>query len=103
MNISVEEIRFVEILLILNTVGWGIATYLGKRELHSISKKFDNQSASIERLNEKLSFAITREECDDNRDKLWDKYDKLSDKHKNYGERLAYLEGVKDHHPYTQR
>jgi hypothetical protein len=83
-----SEITVVEMLLTLNTAGWGLAIWLGKRQLLGLSNKVDV-------LTEKVATMIARDECDDNRTRIWSKYDKLSDRQKESSERLARLEGPK--------
>jgi len=86
------EMRMIEMLLFLNTIGWGVAIWLGKRQLSDITGKVDS-------LIEKIGGAVSREECDDKRDKIWGKVDALRSSHnsieRDHGERIARLEGPK--------
>ena len=74
-----------ELLIALNTAGWGLAFWLGKRQ-------FDSMAAKIEALSAELRGQVSRGECQGIHNRLHVRCDELDAKQDSYGERLARVE-----------
>ena len=78
-----SETTLLEGLLALNSLGWGVACWLGKKQISDLVGKVDTLIARD---------SVPRGDCDEKRSTMWQRIDQTRQDQHLQGERIARVE-----------
>ena len=79
------ETNLLEGLLALNSLGWGLACWMGKKQISALINKVDYLVARV-------GEAVPRGDCDEKRSTMWQRIDQTRNDMHVQGERIAKVE-----------